>query len=77
MDCVEERMQPVRFVTVGFKETIELFMQIFNVVGNDVGQISVLGLIPYVLDGIEFRCICGKIFDSEPASARVVQVADS
>ena len=61
-------MKAVGLMAIGFEEMIEGLVQLVDVVGDDVGQISILGLVPYVLDGIDFGCVCREPFDLEPLS---------
>jgi hypothetical protein len=48
-----------------------------DVIGNNVCEVSVLGLVPYIFDWIEFRSICGKPVDMEPLGALIVKDPDS
>jgi hypothetical protein len=48
-----------------------------DVIGNNVCKVSVLGLVPYIFDWIEFRGICGKPVDMEPLRALVLKCPDS
>jgi len=51
-------MKAVRLMAIGFQETIEGFMEFVDIIGNDVGQIAVFGLVPHVFDGIKVRGVC-------------------
>ena len=59
-------MQPVGLVPEGVQDVIQFGVQILDVLGNDVRQGSVLGLIPDILDRIEVGRIWRKPFDLEP-----------
>ena len=48
-------------------------MQLPDVVGNEVGQVAVLGLVPYVLDGIEVGGVGRQPLHLEPVAARLFQ----
>lgn len=74
---MEERMQTVGLMAIGFKEMIEGLVQLIDVFGDDVGQISVFGLVPNVLDGIEFGCVCRQPFDLEPGSTHLRKLPNS
>ena len=63
---VKERVQAVGFVPKGFEDLIQCGVQIVNVVRNDVGQGSVLGLIPDILDRVKVRGIRRKPFHLKP-----------
>ena len=63
-------------MAIGFQETIEGLMQFVDIVGDDVGQIGVFGLVPHVFDGIKIRRVCWKPFYRKPLSAVRQQVPD-
>ena len=50
----------------GVQDVIQGVVQIVDVLGNDVRQGPVLGLIPNILHGIEVRRVRRKPFDLEP-----------
>lgn len=50
----------------GVQDVIDGKVQIVNVLGNDIRQCPVLGLIPNILDRIEVRRVRRKPFDLEP-----------
>jgi hypothetical protein len=56
-------------VPKGVQDVIEGEVQIVNVLGNDIRQGTVLGLIPHFLDRIEVRRVRWKPFDLEPRGA--------
>jgi hypothetical protein len=60
-------------VPKGAQDVIQGGVQIVDVLGNDVGQRTVLGLIPNILDGIKVRCVRRKPFDLEPSGAALKQ----
>lgn len=64
-------------MAIGFQETIEGLMQFLDIVGDDVGQIGVLGLVPHVFDGIKVRGVCWKPFDTQPLRTVLQQLPDS
>src|SRR3990172_1188628 len=70
-------MKAVRLMAIGFQETIEGLMEFVDIVGDDVGQIGVLGLVPHVFDGIKVRGVCWKPFDTKPWSTVLQQLPDS
>ena len=41
-------------------------VEMINILGNEVGQIGIFGVVPALLDGIEFWGIGGKPFELEP-----------
>ena len=41
------------FVAILLQQVVEGVVQLPDVVGDEVGQVAVLGLVPHVLDGIE------------------------
>jgi len=41
-------------------------MQMFEIVGNKVGQVAVLGVIPALLDRIQFRGVLREPLELEP-----------
>jgi hypothetical protein len=55
-------------MAIGFEEMFEGLVQLIDVFGDDVGQFSIFGLVPNVLDGIEFGSVCRQPFDLEPWS---------
>ena len=72
MRGMKEGMEPIGFVTILLQQMVEGVMQLCDVVGDEVGQVAVLGLVPHVLDRIEVRGVGGKPFDLEPIAARLV-----
>lgn len=48
-------------------------MQLSDLVGDEVGQVAVLGLVPHVLDGIEFGGVGRQPLHLEPIAARLLQ----
>jgi hypothetical protein len=48
-----------------------------HIIRDEVGQISILGVIPEHLDWVEFRRIAGKPFHLEPVYACFLQEANS
>lgn len=63
-------------MAIGFQETIEGFMEFVDIIGNDVGQIAVFGLVPHVFDGIKVRGVCWKPFDRKPLNTFFQQLPD-
>ena len=63
-------------MAIGFQELIEGFMQFVDIIGDDVGQIGVFGLVPHVFDGIKVRGVCWKPFDRKPLNTFFQQLPD-
>lgn len=73
---MKERVESLRFVAIGVEQLFQFVMKVVDVVGNDVGQVSILGLVPDVFHGVKFRCIGWQPFHSQPIRARVEQLSD-
>lgn len=73
MSCVKERVQAVGLVAKGVQDVIQGGVQIVDVLGNDVGQRAVFGLIPNILHRIKVRRVRRKPFDLEPSGAAFEQ----
>ena len=50
--------------------------QVFGVVGNEVGQVAPLGVVPEMFDRIEFWGIGGQPFDLQPRRWLLLEQAD-
>ena len=68
-------MESLGLMAIGLQEVVENLVQVVDVFRNEVGQCSVLGLVPHVFHRIEFRGVCRKPFDLEPIDAVVPQLS--
>jgi hypothetical protein len=66
MSGVKERMEAIGLVPKGVQDMIQGGVQIVDVLGNDVRQGPVLGLIPNILHRIEVWRVGRKPFDAQP-----------
>ena len=70
-------MKPIGLVTISFEEPIKGLAQVMNVVRNEIGHVPVFGLVPNIVDRVEFRRIGGKPLDLKPLCAARLQQPDS
>ena len=57
-----------------FNGVINFGMQVFEIVGNKVGQVAVLGVIPALLDRIQFRGVRRQPLELEPIGMIFLEV---
>ena len=62
-------MKPIRIKSVVVEVVSQHDMKVFYILGNDVGQSSVLRLIPNGFHRIKVGSIRGKPFDTQPIVA--------
>ena len=76
MSRSEEGMKSVGLMAIGLQEAIEGLMQFIDVIGDDVYQIAVLRLVPYIFDRIKVRRIRWEPLDAKPQGAGFQQMTD-
>jgi hypothetical protein len=76
MGGMKEGVEAAGVVTVFVEEFVESVMKLADVVGDKVGEVTVLGLAPQILNRIEFGCIAGKPRHIQPRAARLPQLTD-
>ncbi len=62
-------MKAVRLVPERFQDIRQCALELFHVIGNEVRQVSVLRLIPYIFNGIKLGSVCRKPLDAQPIQA--------
>jgi len=69
-------MKSVGLMAIGLQKAIECLMQFVDVIGDDIYQITVFGLVPYIFDRIKVRRIRGEPLDAKPWGTGLQQLAD-
>ena len=69
-------MKSVGLMAIGLQKAIECLMQFVDVIGDDIYQITVFGLVPYIFDRIKVRRIGGEPLDAKPWGTGLQQLAD-
>ena len=74
---LKERVKTAWIMSVFAEQVVKGVVELEDIVGNAVGKITVLGLAPNILDGIEFRGVTGQPRYVAPGAAGLLQLADS
>lgn len=71
---MEERMYPVRFMAVCLQDSIQDFVKLCDLIGNEIGKRSALRLLPDVFHRVKIGSVAREPIDAQPISAAVVQL---